>query len=87
MVTIVINASGVDQGGLSRVEEYAFFAFFGNAARPLDLGDDMLAEERNIRTRDTRIRLEQLLRGGEGSAREANPKLFYRSWVETSTTP
>lgn len=82
MVTIVINASGVDQGGLSRVEEYAFFVFFGAAEKPLGLGDDMLAEERNIRTRDSRIRWEQLLRGGEGSAREANPRLFYPVLVE-----
>jgi adenine-specific DNA-methyltransferase len=85
MVTIVINASGVDQGGLSRVEEYAFFVFFGNAPKPLGLGDDMLAEERNIRTRDSRIRWEQLLRGGEGSAREANPRLFYPVLIEADS--
>lgn len=77
MVTIVINPSGVDQGGLSRVDEYAFFCFFGNAPKPIGLGDDLLADERNVRGADAPIRWESLLRGGDTSARADRPNLFY----------
>jgi adenine-specific DNA-methyltransferase len=77
MVTIVINPSGVDQGGLLRVEEYAFFVFFGNASKPMGLGDDMLADESKIRGRDSTIRWEQLLRAGVNSARADRQNLFY----------
>ena len=79
MVTIVTNPSGVDQGGLSRVEEYAYFLFFGSAQKPLGLGDDMLADERKIRGRDSAIRWEQLLRAGASGARNARggAKMFY----------
>src|SRR5207244_2232360 len=41
MITIVINPKGVTQGRFSRVEEYAFFCFFGNAT-VASIGDDLL---------------------------------------------
>ena len=41
MVTICINPSGVSGGGLSRVEEYAYFCFLGRA-EPVSVADDML---------------------------------------------
>lgn len=85
MVTIVTNPSGVDQGGLSRVEEYAFFCFFGSAGKPLGLGDDMLADEKKVRGRDSVIRWEQLLRAGVNSARSDRPKLFYPLLVQRDT--
>lgn len=46
MVTIVNNAAGVSQGGFYRVEEYAFFCFFGNA-KPVPISDDLLSDETN----------------------------------------
>jgi adenine-specific DNA-methyltransferase len=82
MVTIVVNPAGVDQGGLSRVEEYAFFCFFGNAKKPFGLGDDLLAEESRVRTRDSAIRWEQLLRAGNNSARADRPNLFYPVFLD-----
>ena len=44
VVTIVNNAAGVSQGGFYRVEEYAFFCFFGKS-RPVPGADDLLSNE------------------------------------------
>ena len=44
MVTIVNNAAGVSQGGLWRVEEYAFFCWYGES-KPVPVPDDLLSDE------------------------------------------
>ena len=41
LITIVMNPKGVTQGRFSRVDEYAFFCFFGGAST-IGGGDDLL---------------------------------------------
>ena len=80
MVTIVINAPGqTRKQELARVEEYAFFLFFG-AAEPCPAGDDLLNEQpsRNPRT----VRWESLLRSGTNSRRGDRPALFYPVFID-----
>jgi adenine-specific DNA-methyltransferase len=74
MVTICINPSGVSGGGLSRVEEYAFFCFLGGAGANTT-SDDMLTEM--AETSDRRIRWESLMRGGNAWYRSARRNLCY----------
>ena len=77
MATIVITPSGIEQDRLSRVEEYAYFCFFGSAPKPLSLGDDLLQPEAKIRTIESSVAWESLLRRGTGSARADRPSMFY----------
>lgn len=79
MVSIVINPSGVSSGGgLSRVEEYAYFCFFG-VAQPApqvrDLLDDRPAGD--AKAGKAKVRWEWLLRGGGSWYRDARPNLCY----------
>ncbi|MGH7486200.1 MAG: site-specific DNA-methyltransferase, partial [bacterium] len=82
MATIVITPSGIEQDRLSRVEEYAYFCFFGSAPKPLSLGDDLLQPEAKIRTIDSSVAWESLLRRGTGSARSARPSMFYPVFID-----
>lgn len=61
IVTICINPSGTSGEGLSRVEEYALFCFFGKA-EPSPVIDDLLLPM--TAKRITGIRWESLMRGG-----------------------
>ncbi|QQR51996.1 site-specific DNA-methyltransferase [bacterium] len=76
MITIVINPKGVTQGRFSRVDEYAFFCFFGNATVH-SIGDDLLTpmseEEKGIET----PRWKGLLRSGANAKREDRKNMFY----------
>jgi len=78
MVSIVINPSGTSSGGLSRVDEYAFFCFLGGA-RPVrsstDLLDDRPAGDK--KAGDRNVRWEWLLRGGGSWYRASRPNLCY----------
>jgi adenine-specific DNA-methyltransferase len=79
MVTICINPGGAAGEGLSRVEEYAFFCFLGDA-RPLPTSDDMLVvgEDADIvHTNAEGVRWEWLMRGGASWYRERRQNLCY----------
>jgi adenine-specific DNA-methyltransferase len=77
MASIVINPIGQDRvGGLARVDEQAFFVFFGSAPAPVGWGDDLL-NERPDSKRAKSVRWEWLIRGGPISVRSDRPALFY----------
>lgn len=79
MVTIVIQAAGSNRKGeLGRVEEYAFFLFFG-AFVPHQSTDDLLNEAPS--TKADKVRWESLLRSGTDSERKDSPNLFYPVYV------
>ncbi|MBA3726368.1 MAG: site-specific DNA-methyltransferase [Armatimonadetes bacterium] len=86
MVTIVINPKGVTQGGLSRVEEHAFFVYPEGQVME-SKGDDLLtpmkeqeAEEGNEEEKAVkmpRVRWQGLLHSGEGARRQDRRHMFY----------
>ncbi|WP_431019093.1 site-specific DNA-methyltransferase [Burkholderia cepacia] len=73
MCTIVINPSGTSRGLLSRVEEYAFFAFLG-AASPCRVADNLLTE---TSSNAESLTWESLLRRGNTWYRQLRPNLCY----------
>ncbi len=80
MVSIVINPLGqARKQELARVEEYAFFVFFGKAT-PCRVADDLLTEA-NSSSRAKKVRWEWLIRGGTHSLRHERPNLFYPIFV------
>lgn len=88
MVTIVINPKGVTQGRFSRVDEYAFFCFFGGAST-IGRGDDLLTpgmdEEDTIDENGEEIRRPRwkgLLRSGTNARRQDRKKMFYPVLVD-----
>jgi adenine-specific DNA-methyltransferase len=82
LVTIVINPNGVARGKeLARVEEYAFFVFFGNAGPSLVV-DSLLDSDVVSTAKKARVRWEWLLRGGNNSRREDRPNLFFPVFVD-----
>jgi len=83
MVTYVINAPGQSrQQELARVEEYAYFLFFGDAF-PAAVADDLL-NEKTSHNPDT-VRWESLLRSGTNSRRIDRPALFYPVFIDPVT--
>lgn len=76
MITIVINPKGVTQGRFSRVEEYAFFCFFGNAT-VASIGDDLLTPMSEEDKESDKPRWKGLLRSGTNARREDRKNLFY----------
>jgi len=72
MVTICINPSGASPDGLSRVNEYAYFCFFGGS-QPSPTSDDFLSGETKSHVRWW----DGLLRGGAGWTRAARKNLCY----------
>lgn len=79
LVTICINPGGASSDGMSRVEEYAMFCFFGEA-QPVATRDDMLvvgADEDVVHTGAQGVRWEWLLRGGNAWYRSSRPNLCY----------
>lgn len=91
MVSIVINPLGQERGQqLARVEEYAYFLFFGVAV-PSPLADDLLnrptGEEirvaaPGVASPSGKVRWEWLLRGGVDASRQRRPDLFYPVFVD-----
>ena len=77
MVTIAINPSGATGDGFSRVDEYAFFAFFGSA-RPNRTLEDYFGPEDKTRARWW----DSLLRGGREWVRAARKNLCYPIFVD-----
>lgn len=79
MVTIVINAPGqTRKQQLARVEEYAYFLFFGAAEPPL-VADDLLNDKPSHNP--STVRWESLLRSGTNSRRVDRPALFYPVFI------
>lgn len=83
MVTIVINPKGVTQTRFSRVDEYAFFVFMGDASttgRADDLltpgVDDDHADDAN-EDEAARPRWKGLLRSGDQARRQDRKNMFY----------
>lgn len=93
MVTIVTNPFGQERNQqFARVEEYAFFLFFGGAAtvtqsddllneREVVMPSDKMGEAACAATPTEKIRWERLLRGGADALRKNNPGLFYPVFV------
>ena len=93
MVTIVTNPFGQERNQqFARVEEYAFFLFFGGAAtvtqsddllneREVIISSDKMGEAACAATPTEKIRWEWLLRGGANALRKNNPGLFYPVFV------
>lgn len=82
MVTIVIQGAGsTRRGELGRVEEYAYFLFFGRFV-PHQYTDDLLNEEPSTKTE--KVRWESLLRSGTDSERKDSPNLFYPVFIDKS---
>lgn len=80
MVTIVINAPGqTRKQQLARVEEYAYFLFFGSAEPPL-VADDLLNDKPSHNP--STVRWESLLRSGTNSRRVDRPALFYPVFIK-----
>ena len=83
MVTIVINAPGqARKQQLARVEEYAYFLFFGAAEPPL-VSDDLLNDKPSHNP--STVRWESLLRSGTNSRRVDRPALFYPVFIKTDS--
>lgn len=88
MVTIVINPKGVTQGRFSRVDEYAFFCFFGGATT-LGRGDDLLTpgaddeEDDGADGNGRKPRWKGLLRSGTNARRADRKKMFFPILIDT----
>ncbi len=88
MVTIVTNPKGVTQGRFSRVDEYAFFCFFGGSTT-IGRGDDLLTpgiDEEDLADENgdvRRPRWKGLLRSGTNARRQDRKKMFYPVLVDT----
>jgi len=84
MASIVINSTGQNRvGGLARVDEQAFFCFFGNAPAPVGNGDDLLSPESKVA--DQVVRWERLIRGGPSSGRTGHPGTFYPVLIDEAS--
>lgn len=92
MVTIVMNPNGSPRASeLSRVEEFAFFVFIGNAV-PSRVADDLLGEQgrdseqplSDVENSEKKVRWERLLRGGvnSNSSRVDVPTWFYPLYLD-----
>lgn len=82
MVSSVINPKGSARNGrFSRVEEYIFFVFIGEA-KIFPCASDMLRET-NEENRS--VRWAGLMRNGEGSTRARIPSLFYPIFIDKDT--
>jgi adenine-specific DNA-methyltransferase len=93
MVSIIINRSGTPRKGeFSRVEEYAFFVYFG-ACGPTRTGDSMLGTE--VETGDDLepadepgslpVRWDGLMRSGTNARRQDRERSFYPIYLDSTT--
>ncbi len=86
LVTIVNNPKGVTRSTLSRVEEYAFFCFFGSAVAS-SISDDLLTPGADDIPEgdEARPRWKGLLRSGSNARREQHPTFFYPVLIDPNT--
>jgi adenine-specific DNA-methyltransferase len=82
MVTICINPSGASGQGLSRVDEYAWFCFFGES-EPVATPDDMLSPI--VESDGATVEWESLLRRGNAWYRESRRNLCYPVVVDPAS--
>src|SRR5690625_3523678 len=82
MVTIVMSSFGSPRlQALDRVDEYAFFLYFGEAS-PARVQDDLLNPvEEKVR----KVRRESLLRSGSGYRHEERRNLVYPVFVDLTS--
>jgi adenine-specific DNA-methyltransferase len=82
MVSSVINPKGSARTGrFSRVDEYLFFAYFGNAVLSA-WRTDMLRDDA---TAKREVRWAGLMRNGEGSRRDRIPSMFFPIFLDSKT--
>tara|TARA_Y100000766_G_C18913572_1_gene609680 strand:+ start:4307 stop:5806 length:1500 start_codon:yes stop_codon:yes gene_type:complete len=82
MVSSVINPKGSARSArFSRVDEYIFFVFFGNAG-VTPWSSDMLRVEKS---KKRKVRWAGMIRNGEGSRRERIPSMFYPVFIDKDT--
>ncbi|MFG2384681.1 site-specific DNA-methyltransferase [Streptomyces avermitilis] len=82
MVTIAINHRGVARlKEFTRVEEYAFFVFIGEAGPSLT-SDDLLTAESEEEKGGEVVRWERLTKGSNNALRTDRPNLFYPVYVD-----
>lgn len=83
MVTIVMSSFGSPRAqALDRVDEYAYFLYFGEAS-PSRVFDDLLGTVREERVEP--VRWESLLRSGSGFRRADRPNLFYPVYIDAAS--
>lgn len=80
MVSTVINPAGTSRDGLSRVDEYIFFVFIGNAS-PAKVEDNLLFNLPN----NEKLPWLTLIRGGSAWRQSARPNLCYPIYIERET--
>jgi adenine-specific DNA-methyltransferase len=84
LVSICTNPSGASGEGLSRVDEYAFFCFFGDAL-PVPTPDDMLLGDESSAGVESQVEWESLLRRGNQWYRKERFNLCYPVLIDPST--
>ncbi|MBM4570178.1 site-specific DNA-methyltransferase [Rhodococcus hoagii] len=83
MVTITINHRGVARNReFTRVEEYAYFVFIGDAGPCLTDDDLLSAETEEPSARQSKVRWEWLIKGSNNAQRQDRPNLFYPVYVD-----
>ena len=90
LVTMVINPKGVGSRRFSRVEEYAYYCFFGEGAEIKRIKDDLLTFGADLLDLDDwddekEPRWNGLLRSGSNSRRQDRKNMFYPIYVNTET--
>ena len=82
MISSVINPKGSARAGrFSRVDEYIFFVYLGNAQVIPQISDMLRENETDRRS----VRWAGLMRNGEGSSRARIPSLFYPIFIDRNT--
>lgn len=82
MISSVINPKGSSRTGrFSRVDEYVYTVFFGDAA-VTPWRSDMLRDDE---TESRNVRWAGLMRNGEGSRRERIPSMFYPVFLDSQS--
>lgn len=84
LVSICTNPSGASGEGLSRVDEYAFFCFFGDAL-PVPTPDDMLLGDESKAGVESQVEWESLLRRGNQWYRKERFNLCYPVLIDPSS--
>ncbi|MGO4600387.1 site-specific DNA-methyltransferase [Terrabacter sp. 2YAF2] len=83
MVTAVTNPNGSARlGELTRVNEFIFFCFLGNA-KPVATQRSLRGEPREESTEQ--VRWERLMKGSNNALRSDRPNLFYPVFVDADT--
>lgn len=83
MVTSVISPSGQPRGNLmSRVEEYVFVVYFGDARVGQELRSPASVDEDEEQTERVTVAWENLIRRGTSARRVDRPNQFYPFYVE-----